>query len=89
MLQVQGELDAALEKMFVETEGKKSLDPPGFVREVLASDAEAEEFMKKWTEMGLPTDPTLMKMIVDGFEEGASKMEQGGDLSVETVAMKQ
>jgi hypothetical protein len=35
-------VDAALEKIFDEIETKKSLDPPGFVREVMASDQEAE-----------------------------------------------
>lgn len=80
-----GEADAALEQLFEQIEAKKSLDPPGFVREALASDEEAAQFMRKWSEMGLPTDPKLMKMIVDGFEEGAMNMEEADS----SIAIKQ
>jgi hypothetical protein len=78
-------VDEALEQLFAESEAKKSLDPPGFVREALASDEEAAEFMRKWTEMGLPSDPKLMQLIVDGFEEGTFQMAEAEN----TIAIKQ
>ncbi len=60
--------EEALQRLWEGAGEKKSLDPPGFVRELTGSEAEAAEFVERWRGLGLPMDAALMEAVLGDLQ---------------------